>query len=212
MRGRSLLIGFLCWAAAAQQVEIRNDLVVVRRKVWKPRESFMTKGPMGRAALIVFMTDYHVRFTYGQGSPEERQGHPGDFYLSPGGIIGLDNLTETPAVMFRIIPNCTYGQSQGPHTIQPEGDIFENECMSVRRIRRAAHKRTGSAKSEAAIVVPVTDMQLKVTCSDRRKETLTRKSGEVFWDPGGVCAIENLRGATVEEVRVVPKRRGGEGK
>lgn len=202
---KSLVFAFVCGAALAQQVEIRNDHVLVRRRVWKPRETFMTNDPLGRAALIVFVTDYHVRFTYGGGGPEEKEGKAGDFYLSPGGIIGLDNLTDTAAVMLRINPNCSYGLSQGPKTIKPEGNTFENECMSVRRIRRAAHARTAAIQNDPAVVISVTDMNVKVTCSGGRAETITRKSGEVFWDDGGLCAAENLADAVEDELRVVPK-------
>src|SRR5215468_1702148 len=98
---RMAILALASTTLAAQGIEIDNDQVLVRRRVFSPREAFIAPQAL-RPAILVFLSDYHARFTYAGQNAEEIQGKPGEFYWHRGGPSGLENLTDRPIVMIRV--------------------------------------------------------------------------------------------------------------
>ena len=73
--------------------------------------------------------------------------------------------------------------------------ILENE--KVRVIAHQAHPRmgvcgTGLHTHPPHLTVVLTDTKAKVTLAGKEPFIVENKAGDVFWDPGGPHAVENL--------------------
>lgn len=75
-------------------VECQNGRVRVLRVRYGPREvSVMHRHP---AAVAVFLTDVHARFTFPDGRTEEQSLRAGDVVAYPAGVHLPENLGERP--------------------------------------------------------------------------------------------------------------------
>ena len=74
-------------------VELENDQVRVLRITYGPREKSVMHGHP--AALLVCLTDFHVRFAFPNGKTEERRGRAGETIFTPAEEHLPENLGPT---------------------------------------------------------------------------------------------------------------------
>lgn len=204
MRGQlaiALSVAALLLAAQQRTPLFENEQVRATRRVWGPHEVFMVKKPLA-PALVVFVTDYRLRFTWAERAAEEHTGKAGDFYWTPGGISGVDNLEDRPAAMIRFDLKCSDLRPGNAVPLEPFRERFENSCVTVQRIRGASGERRAASKNAPAVLVPLSEMRLRVTHSDGRTEEIAGKAGDALPLTGDVYRTENLRNEPFEALRI----------
>jgi quercetin dioxygenase-like cupin family protein len=83
---------------------------------------------------------------------------------------------------------------------------FENESMTVVRIRMAPHEKTPMHDiASARLVVWLTDAYLRDTHPDGRSDDIRRRAGDIDWVPIQRHAGENLGHEPLEFLAIVPK-------
>jgi hypothetical protein len=95
-----------------------------------------------------------------------------------------------------------HAPSQGPAQVRSE---FDNDSMTVLRIRLAPHEKTGMHELTARLVIWLTDAHLRDTKPDGTVTDYRRASGATEWVPAQQHAGENLSDTPIEFLAVLPK-------
>jgi quercetin dioxygenase-like cupin family protein len=86
---------------------------------------------------------------------------------------------------------------------------FENDSMTVIRIRMAPHEETPMHDiASARLVVWLTDVYLRDTHPDGSADEIRRRAGAIDWVPVQRHAGENLAHEPLEFLAIVPKAGG----
>lgn len=86
---------------------------------------------------------------------------------------------------------------------------FENDSMTVIRIRMAPHEKTPMHDiASARLVVWLTDVYLRDTHPDGSADEIRRRAGAIDWVPVQRHAGENLAHEPLEFLAIVPKAGG----
>ena len=112
-------------------------------------------------------------------------------------------------------------QHSGAHSIPSHGAAvpqpgpanavveFENDSMTVIRIRMAPHEKTPMHDiASARLVVWLTDVYLRDTHPDGSADEIRRRAGAIDWVPVQRHAGENLAHEPLEFLAIVPKAAG----
>ena len=203
---RLAMAGVICATVAAQTTKIENEQVIVRQKdLGSSRGIYDAERTAARGFGIRerLSSPIHFRRT----NSEEHKGKAGDYYWHPGGTSGIDNLTDSPAVMIRVQPKCAAAKGHVSNAaVHSSAEGFENDCVRVRRTHLAPGQRSAVSNHPPAVVIHLSATKTKVTFTDGRTAQIDDKPGEVSWDSGGVYSMENLSNEPVEELRVIPKQ------
>jgi len=85
---------------------------------------------------------------------------------------------------------------------------FDNDAISVVRVRLAPRQKTPMHELSARLVIWLTDAQLRDTMPDGTTTDYRRDAGQLDWVPAQRHAGENLSDQPIEFLAVVPKPRG----
>ena len=90
----------------------------------------------------------------------------------------------------------------GPANVSLE---FDNQVLTVLRIRLAPHEKTPMHDLTPRLVVWLSDADIRDTFADGHSDEMRRSAGAVDWVPAQRHAGENLSDRPVEFLAVVPK-------
>jgi hypothetical protein len=112
-------------------------------------------------------------------------------------------------VMVAAGPEAAYADSahasampDGPANVSLE---FDNQALTVLRIRLAPHEQTPMHDLTPRLVVWLSDADIRDTFADGHSNEMRRSAGAVDWVPAERHAGENLSDRPVEFLAVVPK-------
>jgi hypothetical protein len=120
-------------------------------------------------------------------------------------------IAGTVCVAFSAPPS--YAQSPAGTAPQEPGQIeFENDAITVVRIRMAPHAKTPMHDIKTPrLVIWLTDARLKDTGADGRASEYVRPAGSVDWIEPRRHMGENLSNAGLEFLAIIPKTAAGPG-
>ena len=98
--------------------------------------------------------------------------------------------------------NAQPSEHSGPVQMRSE---FDNESMTVLRIRMAPHEKTGMHDVSPRLVIWLTDAHLRDVKPDGTTTNYRRTAGSTEWVPAQMHAGENLSENPIEFLAVVPK-------
>src|SRR5258708_11254518 len=100
----------------------------------------------------------------------------------------------------------TNSHAQGGHGRGPSMALeFENQALTVLRVRLAPREKTPMHDLTARVVVWLTDAHLKDTAADGKTREEHWKAGQAIWVPAQRHAGENLGDRPIEFIAIVPK-------
>ena len=82
---------------------------------------------------------------------------------------------------------------------------FDNDAMSVVRVRLAPRQQTPMHELSARLVIWLTDAQLRDTMPDGTTTDYRRSAGQLDWVPAQRHAGENFSDQAIEFLAVIPK-------
>ena len=190
---------------------LENELVTVKRHRYSAGASSAMHAHADR--VNVFLTDLHVHVTTGEGDVFEATRQAGTAMWSEATSHALRAESDFEVVVVELrgengasnpiaSPDATRVDAQH-HEVE-----FENEWVRIVRVRLPPGKRTPShVHSLAAVTVPLSDTQIRVTDDDGQTRDVDRHKGEVRWmDPTGRHTVENVGKTELLAIRVEIKK------
>src|SRR5262245_10317501 len=234
--GTALVVGWAMWTAADPQqsldpfvvapehfhLEFENQYVRVVREHTAPHQ----KVPMHQHSLggvMVLLTDQNIRQTLPDGSTREIHRKAGETYWGDPQTHAGENISDKPFEYVRVdikpasnrinpsAPIAPVQQSLDPTVVDPAHFKVEIENEHVRVIRikpERGHQATHAHPAPGAIVVALTDAELRLRLSDGSSREVSYKAGDARWsattDPH---QDEVISEQPVELIRIEPKIR-----
>lgn len=193
-------------------VEVDNERVRALRVRYGPGEgSPMHEHPAG---IGITLTPTRSRFQMPDGTTREGAERPaGAVFWRPAVRHANQNLMDKPAEMMEMdikgLPDraaaAAVAKSEPPDA--SETVEFENEFVRVLRARIPGKGRTAAHRHSDAVLVVMSDQQLRVTAPDGTATEQTLRKGHIFWAPAETISIENLGGSVAESFLIELKPR-----
>jgi quercetin dioxygenase-like cupin family protein len=198
------------------QVDVENQWVRAFREKMAPFEKMPMHQHPGPGAVIVLLTDRHNRLTSPEGTSRELRDHAGAVMWSLPSTHRSENLNNTPFEAIQIEPRRPAGAAARPPFTVDKTDAtvvdpahyhveLENEYVRVLRVTIGPHERLAmhTHPQTGAVLVQLTDQNLRLTTSDGTARISHYAAGEVRWvGPGAAHQDENLSEAPLKFIRV----------
>jgi hypothetical protein len=203
-------------------LDFENQYVRVIRERTAPHE----KVPMHEHSLggvMVLLMDQNIRQTLPDGSTREIHRKAGETYWGDPQTHAGENLSDKPFEYVRVdikaatgrinlsAPAASVRRSLDPTVVDPVHFKveFENEYVRVIRIKpERGHQATHAHPAPGAIVVALTNAELRLRLSDGSAREVSYKAGDARWsattDPH---QDEVISDQPVELIRIEPKLR-----
>jgi quercetin dioxygenase-like cupin family protein len=236
MRISTLALAVIAWSARAQSLdplavdpqhyraEVENQWVRVIREHMGPREKMpLHQHPMP-GAVIVFLTERHNVLISPDGKSQELRDHAGDLMWSAASTHRSENLNDAPFEAVQIEPRIAAGKAGKAFPAEPlDAPLvdpkhyhveLENEYVRVLRVTIGPHEKLILHKhpDTGAVLVHLTDQNLRLTQADGTARESQYKAGVVRWaPPAGAHQDENLSDQPLRFIRVELKKAVGVG-
>jgi quercetin dioxygenase-like cupin family protein len=194
--------------------EIENQWVRVIREHMAPHEKMTMHQHPAPGAVIILLTDRHNRLIAPDGKSQELGGHAGDAMWSLPSTHRSENLSDTPFEGIQIEPRRPAGAA--PPFVTGKLDApaldprhyhveFENEYVRILRVNIGPHEKLvqHTHPNTGAILVQLTDQDLRLTLADGTVRTSKFPAGKARWvEPGPAHQDENLADTPLKFLRV----------
>jgi quercetin dioxygenase-like cupin family protein len=205
-------------------LEIENQWVRAFRERMEPHGIMPLHRHPAPGAVIVFLTARHNRLTPEQGPAQELRNRAGDVIWAPASTHRGENLTDAPFEAVQVEPRRPAGRAPAPArsdaldatVVDPQHYHveLENEYVRVLRVRIGPHEklRLHTHPATGAVLVQLTDQNLRLTLADGTARESNYKAGVVRWvEPGPAHQDENLSNELLEFIRIELKGASGAG-
>jgi quercetin dioxygenase-like cupin family protein len=196
-------------------LEVENQWVRVIREHMGPNETMPMHQHPAPGSVIVFLTDRHNRLTSPEGVGQELRNRAGDLMWSAASTHRSENLNNAPFEAVQIEPR----RAAGAHASAATADKLdativdpqhyhvelENEYVRVIRVSIGPHEklRMHTHPKTAAILVHLTDQNMRLTMSDGSTRASQYKAKQVRWvEPGIAHQDENLSDTPLRFIRI----------
>jgi len=200
-------------------LEVENQWVRVIREHMGPNETMPMHQHPGPGSVIVFLTDRHNRLTSPEGVGQELRNHAGDLMWSAPSTHRSENLTSNPFEAVQIEPRRSAREpasATAPPAANDKLDAtvvdsqhyhveLENEYVRVIRVSIGPHEKLQmhTHPKTAAILVHLTDQNMRLTMSDGSIRASQYKAKQVRWvEPGIAHQDENLSDTPLQFIRI----------
>ena len=196
-------------------VEIENEWTRTFREHMEPHGKLVWHKHPDPGAVVVYMTDQNVRQVLQDGTIRNVQHKRGDVAWWQASAHQSENLADTPFECIQIEPRTPAGVALKPFPKEKTDAVlvdperyhveFENDLVRVIRVKTAAREKLGIHKHPEtfAVVVYLTDQNMRQTLADGGKRDNHYKSGQVRWVAKDQAhADENLSDQPFELIRV----------
>jgi quercetin dioxygenase-like cupin family protein len=197
-------------------LELENQWVRVIREQMGPHQKMpMHQHPLP-GSVIVFLTDRHNRLTSQDGASQELRDHAGDLMWSSASTHRSENLSDAAFEAVQIEPRKPDSGTPAPPFSVGKLDAtvvdpqhyhveLENEYVRVIRVSIGPHEklRVHTHPDTGAVLVHLTDQNLRLTLSDGTTRDSRYKAKQVRWvAPGAAHQDENLSDTPLKFVRI----------
>ncbi|MBV9506385.1 MAG: hypothetical protein JO323_15410 [Acidobacteriia bacterium] len=198
------------------KLEFENQWVKVVRETMGPHEKMPMHEHTAPGALIILMTDRNNRLTSKSGASETPRNHAGEIQWAGPSVHKSENLNDAPFEAIRIEPK-QLPPGVSPKPLPPEKDDatildpetyhveFENEYVRAIRVNIPPNEKGKMHKHPAtrAVVVYLTDQNMRQTLADGKTRENHYKAGQVRWvGPDVAHQDQNLSGMPSKLIRV----------
>ncbi|MBV8905005.1 MAG: hypothetical protein JOZ22_15350 [Acidobacteriia bacterium] len=197
-------------------LEIENQWVRVIREHMGPRDTMPMHQHPAPGAVIVFLTDRHNRLTTPNGASQELRNVAGDLMWSAASTHQSENLNDAPFEAIQVEPRIREGPEAAPRVAAEALDAtvvdpqhyrveLENEYVRVLRVAIGPHEKLALHKhpDTGAVLVHLTDQNLRITSADGASRESRYAAGQVHWAaPAPPHQDENLNGTPLRFIRV----------
>jgi quercetin dioxygenase-like cupin family protein len=204
-------------------LDLENQWVRVIREHMGPRETMPMHQHPAPGAVIVFLTDRHNRLISQAGVSQELRNHAGDLMWSPASTHRSENLNDAPFEAVQIEPRVpAASKAETPSFSDPLDATrvdpkhyhveLENEYVRVLRVTIGPHEKLALHKhpDTGAVLVHLTDQNLRLTSADGTVRESRYKAGQIHWAPPAAAhqdenlSVQPLRFIRVELKKAVP--------
>jgi len=196
-------------------LEVENQWVRVIREHMAPNEKMPMHQHPAPGSVIVFLTDRHNRLTSPEGVSQELRNRAGDLMWSAPSTHRSENLTSNPFEAVQIEPRRPAGALASPAApdkldatvVDPQHYHveLENEYVRVIGVSVGPHEklRLHTHPKTAAILVHLTDQNMRLTMSDGTIRASQYQAKKVRWvEPGVAHQDENLSDTPLRFIRI----------
>ena len=183
-------------------VLLENDRVRVYRVDAKPGQAvFGARSADQRPRLAVFMQDGKVTVARNDAAPKVAAYKVGDFVWDAGDVTLADNADSKEMLVYLVEPKGKPTAGKANPNWQPTSPqvggriVFENDYVRV--IEHASRPRMGVCGEGMHahfdhLTIGLTPGRVRIMKPDQEPMIREAKAGDVFWDPSGPHAIQNL--------------------
>ena len=197
-------------------LELENQWVRVIREHMAPHERMPMHQHPGPGAVIVFLTDRHNRLISPDGSMRELRDHSGDVMWSAPSTHRSENLSDAPFEAVQVEPRMPAGVATARPAAFDRLDAtvvdpkhyhveFENEYARVLRVSIGPHEKLArhTHPQTGAVLVHLTDQNLRLTLDDGTTRESRYREGQVRWvAPASAHQDENLSDTPLRFIRI----------
>lgn len=197
------------------RLEFENQWVRVFREQMGPHEQMPMHQHPAPGAVVVLLTDRHNRLTAPDGTAREFTDHAGDLMWSLPSTHRGENLTGAHFEAVQIEPRRPEGAAAASFKLEPTDATLvdpkhyhvelDNEYVRVLRVTFGPHEKLGrhTHPQTGAVLVHLTDQNLKLTLADGTTSEHHYRAGQVRWvAPGPAHQDENLSDAPLRFIRI----------
>lgn len=204
-------------AADPQHVhlEFQNQWVRVFREQMGPHEQMPMHQHPNPGAVVVLLTDRHNRLTAPDGTAKEYTDRAGTVMWAAPSTHRGENLTGNHFEAIQIEPRVPAGAKASATPLEPTDASLidrknyhvelDNEYVRVLRVTLGPHEKIGrhTHPQTGAVLVHLTDQNLRLTQADGSTSEHHYKAGQVRWvAAGGPHQDENLSDAPLRFLRI----------
>jgi quercetin dioxygenase-like cupin family protein len=197
-------------------LEVENKWVRVIREHMTANEKMPMHRHPAPGSVIVFLTDRHNRLTSPEGVSQELRNRAGDLMWSAPSTHRSENLTSNPFEAVQIEPRPLAAATHGSPAPLDKLDAtvvdpqhyhveLENEYVRVIRVSIGSHEklRVHTHPKTGAILVHLTDQNMRLTMADGTTRASQYKAKQVRWvEPGIAHQDENLSDTPLQFIRI----------
>jgi quercetin dioxygenase-like cupin family protein len=195
-------------------LEVENQWVRVIREHMGPNEKMPMHQHPAPGSVIVFLTGRHNRLTSPEGVGQELRNRAGDLMWSAASTHRSENLTSAPFEAVQIEPRRATGGAPARTPDKLDATVvdpqhyhveLENEYVRVIRVNIGPHEKLQmhTHPKTAAILVHLTDQNMRLTLSDGTIRASQYKAKQVRWvEPGSAHQDENLSDTPLQFIRI----------